>query len=115
MYFIQVSTHPTHRTYRADNTYGVSSGKWYYEVEILTPGSVRVGWALTEASPDATLGGDESSWAYDGFTEEKIFGGVNDSYGKKWQVGDTVGVFLDTNDRTIGIFIFKKSFCSKAI
>ena len=80
----------------------MSSGKWYYEVEILTPGSVKLGWALTEASPDSTLGGDESSWAYDGFTEEKIYGGVNDSYGKKWSVGDTVGVFLDTNDRTIG-------------
>jgi hypothetical protein len=26
---------------------------------------------------------------------------VKDTYGKKWQVGDTVGVFLDTNDRTI--------------
>ena len=31
-----------------------------------------------------------------------MFGGVNESYGKKWAVGDTVGVFLDTNDRTIG-------------
>lgn len=29
---------------------------------------------------------------------------MNESYGKKWAVGDTVGVFLDTNDRTIGKF-----------
>ena len=26
---------------------------------------------------------------------------MKDTYGKKWQVGDVVGVFLDTNDRTI--------------
>ena len=99
---VKASLHPTHRTYRAERTYGVSSGKWYYEMEVLTPGSVRVGWALAEASPDSTLGGDESSWAYDGSLEEKRYGGVCDTYGKKWQVGDVIGVFLDTNDRTIG-------------
>lgn len=98
---VKASPHPTHRTYRAEKTYGVSSGKWYYEVEILSPGSVSLGWALTDAAPDSALGGDESSWAYDGSAEEKRFAGVKDTYGKKWQVGDTVGVFLDTNDRTI--------------
>ena len=25
---VAVSRHPTHRTYRAENTYGVTSGKW---------------------------------------------------------------------------------------
>ena len=38
----------------------------YYEVEILSPGSCAVGWALTDAGPDVTLGGDDASWAYDG-------------------------------------------------
>ena len=71
-------------------------------MEILSPGSVSVGWALTEASPDAALGGDEASWGYDGSLEEKINAGISESYGKKWAVGDIVGVFLDTNDRTIG-------------
>jgi len=97
----KVSPHSTHRTYRAENTYGVSSGKWYYEVEILSPGSVSVGWALTDATPDVTLGGDEASWGYDGSSEEKIFAGLKETYGKKWSVGDIVGVFLDTNDKTI--------------
>ncbi len=53
---VKASLHPTHRTYRAEKTYGVSSGKWYYEVEILSPGSVSLGWALTDAAPDAALG-----------------------------------------------------------
>ena len=35
-------------------------------MEILSPGSCAVGWALTEAGPDVTLGGDDTSWAYDG-------------------------------------------------
>ena len=71
-------------------------------MEILSPGSCSVGWALTDAGPDVSLGGDESSWAYDGSSEEKIFAGLRETYGKKWAVGDTVGVFLDTNDKTIG-------------
>ena len=92
----------------------------YYEVEILSPGSCAVGWALTDAGPDVTLGGDDTSWAYDGSrlrltfnkncvnvtisycSEEKIFGGLRETYGKKWAVGDIIGVFLDTNDKTIG-------------
>ena len=35
-------------------------------MEILSPGSCAVGWALTDAGPDVTLGGDDASWAYDG-------------------------------------------------
>ena len=35
-------------------------------------------------------------------SEEKIFGGLRETYGKKWSVGDIIGVFLDTNDKTIG-------------
>ena len=31
------------RTYRAEKNYAVSSGKWYFEFEILTAGPMRVG------------------------------------------------------------------------
>ena len=101
----KVSRHCTQRTYRAEKTYAMSSGKWYYEVEILSPGSITVGWAVGDAAPDASLGGDESSWGYDGSSEEKVNEGIRETYGKKWAVGDIVGVFLDTNDRTIGMFL----------
>lgn len=30
------------RTYRAEKNYAVSSGKWYFEFEILTAGPMRV-------------------------------------------------------------------------
>ena len=33
--------------------------------------------------------------------EEKLFCGTTESFGKQWQVGDVVGVFLDLIDRTI--------------
>lgn len=35
------------------------------------------------------------------FKEEKVYSGTAESFGKQWQVGDVVGVFLDLIDRTI--------------
>ena len=73
----------------------------YYECEILTPGCVKVGWLQIGAAPDHEVGGDDFSWAYDGSIEEKCHAGMVETYGKIWHVGDIVGVFLDTADRTI--------------
>lgn len=33
--------------------------------------------------------------------EEKVYSGTAETFGKTWQVGDVVGVFLDLIDRTI--------------
>lgn len=35
------------------------------------------------------------------FKEEKVYSGTAETFGKQWQVGDVVGVFLDLIDRTI--------------
>lgn len=35
------------------------------------------------------------------FKEEKIYMGTAESFGRQWQVGDIVGVFLDLMDHTI--------------
>lgn len=55
------------RTYRAEQNYAVSSGKWYFEFEILTAGPMRVGWAKADCSPGCMLGADENTWAFDGY------------------------------------------------
>nr|CAD7424343.1 unnamed protein product [Timema monikensis] len=89
------------RTYRAERNYAVSTGKWYFEFEILTAGPMRVGWAKADCNPGCQLGSDESTWAFDGYNEEKVYCGSAESFGKQWQVGDVVGVFLDLIDRTI--------------
>ncbi|XP_075987921.1 ryanodine receptor isoform X9 [Anticarsia gemmatalis] len=89
------------RTYRAEKNYAVSSGKWYFEFEILTAGPMRVGWAHADMPPGMMLGQDENSWAFDGYNEEKVYSGSTESFGKQWAVGDVVGVFLDLIDKTI--------------
>ena len=55
------------RTYRVEKHYAVSSGKWYFEFEVMTAGPMRVGWAKADCMPGSMLGSDESTWAFDGY------------------------------------------------
>ncbi|XP_055904498.1 ryanodine receptor isoform X9 [Eupeodes corollae] len=89
------------RTYRVEKNYAVTSGKWYFEFEVLTSGPMRVGWARADCHPGAMLGSDDCSWAFDGHNEEKVFGGTSESFGKQCGPGDIVGVFLDLADHNI--------------
>ncbi|CAI4225083.1 unnamed protein product [Auanema sp. JU1783] len=88
------------RTYRAEATYAVNGGKWYFEFEILTEGYMKIGWMDVSASPETQLGIDDRSYAFDGYLGRKWHQGP-EAYGKEWNVGDVVGCFLDLNDRTI--------------
>lgn len=38
--------------------------------------------------------------------EEKFYAGTAESFGRQWQIGDIVGVFLDLIDRTISKCVF---------
>ncbi|XP_064490365.1 ryanodine receptor-like isoform X2 [Ornithodoros turicata] len=89
------------RTYRAEKTYAVTSGKWYFEFEVMTPGAMKVGWASVNFLPACELGGDENSWAFDGYLAIKNHAGGSEPYGKQWQIGDVVGCMLDLHDKTI--------------
>lgn len=88
------------RTYRAEATYRVISGKWYYEFEVLTDGFMKVGWMDVSALPNTKLGIDDRSYGFDGYLCKKWHQGA-EQYGREWKVGDVVGCFLDLNDRTI--------------
>ncbi len=77
------------------------SRRRYYECEILTSGSIKIGWQTVSASPDFEVGGDGNSWAFDGYLEEKVHLGMEENYGRAWHPGDVVGVFLDLADHTI--------------
>ena len=40
------------RIFRAEKSYVVQSGRWYFEFEAVTTGEMRVGWARPELRPD---------------------------------------------------------------
>ena len=89
------------RSYRAEKTYAVESEKWYYEVEILSSGPMRLGWATVDFSPSGELGEDENSYAFDCHSLRKITAGASEPFGKQTNVGDIIGCLLDLHDKTV--------------
>ncbi|TPP59596.1 Ryanodine receptor 44F [Fasciola gigantica] len=92
-------TGPT-RTYRGQVTRVVTRGKWYYEVEVLTSGFVRVGWARKSAPPDVIIGCTSDSYAFAAHQARK-WHRVGTAYGSVCQPGDVIGCMLDLVDNTI--------------
>ena len=90
------------RSYRAEKTYAVTNGKWYFEVEILSKGLIKTGWATLNFTPSRELGRDEHSWSFDCNLSRKFHADASESFGKPVNYGDIIGCFLDLNDRTIG-------------
>ena len=44
----------------------------YFEVEVVTPGYMRVGWARVCADPSIELGGGSNSYGFDGYLVRKL-------------------------------------------
>lgn len=59
------------RIFRAEKTYAVKAGRWYFEFEAVTAGDMRVGWSRPGCQPDQELGSDERAFAFDGFKVSK--------------------------------------------
>ena len=47
------------RVFRAEKSYAVTQGKWYFEFEAVTVGEMRVGWARPSVRADTDLGADD--------------------------------------------------------
>lgn len=55
------------RVFRAEKSYSVTQGKWYFEFEAVTVGEMRVGWARPNVRADKELGADELGYVFNGF------------------------------------------------
>uniref|UniRef100_A0A8C0DS81 Ryanodine receptor 2 n=1 Tax=Balaenoptera musculus TaxID=9771 RepID=A0A8C0DS81_BALMU len=88
------------RIFRAEKTYAVKAGRWYFEFEAVTAGDMRVGWSRPGCQPDQELGSDERAFAFDGFKAQRWHQG-NEHYGRSWQAGDVVGCMVDMTERTM--------------
>uniref|UniRef100_A0A668AWW8 Uncharacterized protein n=1 Tax=Myripristis murdjan TaxID=586833 RepID=A0A668AWW8_9TELE len=87
------------RIFRAEKTYSVNTGKWYFELEV-SGGEMRVGWAKPGCLPDQELGSDEQAFVFDGFKAQRWHQG-NEHFGRTWQAGDVVGCMVDLNEHTM--------------
>ena len=91
-----------YRTYRAEQTFAVTRGKWYYEVELLTAGRMLIGWGhASKLDSYDPLGTDGYGYAFDGMTVRRVHQNSFDGFGKHWSKNDVVGCMIDLHDRTI--------------
>ena len=82
------------------------SGKWCYEVQVLTNGLMQIGWSQlnTVFNNHEGVGDDESSYAYDGYRVCKWHRG-KENYGMIWDIGDILGCCIDLNLGTAEYFL----------
>ncbi|XP_077336635.1 ryanodine receptor 1 isoform X4 [Lithobates pipiens] len=88
------------RIFRAEKSYAVKSGKWYFEFEAVTTGEMRVGWARPEVRPDVELGADELAYVFNGHRGQRWHIG-SEPFGRNWQPGDVVGCMIDLTEMNI--------------
>uniref|UniRef100_A0A8C3ABS1 Ryanodine receptor 2 n=1 Tax=Cyclopterus lumpus TaxID=8103 RepID=A0A8C3ABS1_CYCLU len=89
-----------YEVFRPDKSYSVTRGKWYFELEIVTAGNMRVGWARPGCTPDKELGSDNQAFVFDGFEAQWYHQGV-EPLGRRWQSGDVAGCLVDVAERTM--------------
>lgn len=83
------------------------TGRWFYEITLLTDGLMQIGWAdslFKCAVCGQGVGDHPHSWAFDGMRSKK-WCVTCESYGRRWRVGDVVGVLVDTDLLGTTIFI----------
>jgi len=82
----------------------VKTGKWYYEVTMITAGLLQIGWVTEdhESDPDCGMGvGDDNySWAVDLFRNRVWYNSFSDSYAMntKWHPNGTLQCYLDLDN-----------------
>uniref|UniRef100_H0VTW5 Ryanodine receptor 1 n=1 Tax=Cavia porcellus TaxID=10141 RepID=H0VTW5_CAVPO len=86
------------RIFRAEKSYAVQSGRWYFEFEAVTTGEMRVGWARPELRPDVELGADDLAYVFQ-WGQRWHLG--SEPFGRPWQSGDVVGCMIDLTENTI--------------
>uniref|UniRef100_A0A674DXB3 Ryanodine receptor 1 n=1 Tax=Salmo trutta TaxID=8032 RepID=A0A674DXB3_SALTR len=88
------------RVFRAEKSYAVTQGKWYFEFEAVTVGDMRVGWARPSVRADTELGADELAYVFNGFKAQRWHVG-NEPFGRSWLPGDVVGCMIDLVEQNI--------------
>ncbi|XP_029973170.1 ryanodine receptor 3 [Salarias fasciatus] len=88
------------RFFRAERTYAVKTGKWYFEFEAVTGGDMRVGWARPGCKPDVELGTDELAFVFDGHRGHCLNMGSR-LFGRCWHAGDVVGCMINMEDKSM--------------
>jgi hypothetical protein len=84
------------------STFGVSSGKWYWEVTLSTGNDCMAGISKNDAALSSYFANVANGWAYNAQNGQKYNNGAGSAYGNSWVGGnDTVGVAFDADAGSI--------------
>jgi len=90
----RVSTRPGYCASLSPRGVILTSGKWYFEVLIISAGRGCVGWASPEHR-GGCVGSGPHSWGYDGFSRVLRHSGREEAWGEEWASGDIIGCCAD--------------------
>ena len=84
----------------------ITSGKWCYEVTLVTNGLMQIGFSqlTTPFSRHGGVGDDSTSFGFDGYRKVK-WNGEKKDFGKIWDIGDVLGVCIDMDSKFIEYFL----------
>lgn len=93
----------------------LKSGKWYYELTLLTAGCMQVGWATRDFLGDSEagegVGDDEHSWAVDGYRKLKWHNSKKTLWAQSWHAGDVLCCTLDVEKGEM-CFVVNGQWCN---
>ena len=93
------------------STFGMTSGKWYWEVIIQAASSIT-GLATSAAAQNQYLGLNAFGWGYYGANGNKYNSGTNSAYGATFTTNDIIGVAFDAD---VGTLTFYKNGVSQGV
>uniref|UniRef100_A0A8C1G5K8 Ryanodine receptor 1a (skeletal) n=1 Tax=Cyprinus carpio TaxID=7962 RepID=A0A8C1G5K8_CYPCA len=76
------------RVFRAEKSYAVTQGKWYFEFEAVTVGEMRVGWARPSVHADRELGSDDLAYVFNGFKYSTVYDSGSEMAFKDIEIGE---------------------------
>ncbi|XP_013382424.1 RING finger and SPRY domain-containing protein 1 isoform X1 [Lingula anatina] len=87
-------------------TFQANTGVWYYEVMVITPGVMQIGWATKNSKflnyEGNGIGDDEYSLAYDGCRQLIWYNAKCEHHSHPcWKPGDILGLLLDLDKQEI--------------
>ena len=104
-----LSTASTSASWRSTRgTFGVTQGKWYWEVKAVNTGGSLLDMMVGVASFDIAIPSEFSSsnpaLTYTAGSGNKQLNGVNTAYGATYNVGDIIGVAFDVDALTVTFY-----------
>lgn len=92
------------------STYSVKSGRWFYEVILLTSGVMQIGWATRESKflshEGYGIGDDSFSIAFDGCRQLIWFEAESKPVScSRWKPDDVLGMLLDIDEDKVVFYL----------